>query len=58
MYDHSLHCRRKTFCHNCLHTFITEELIKHHTKDCFKTNDKQKIKMPKKGEYVKFKNFE
>ena len=27
-------------------------------KDCFKINGKQTIKMPKKGEYVKFKNFE
>ena len=28
------------------------------TKDCLKINGKQTIKMPKKGEYVKFKNFE
>ena len=27
-------------------------------KDCFKINCKQTIKVPKKGEYVKFKNFE
>ena len=27
-------------------------------KDCFKINDKQTIKMPKKDEYVKFKNTE
>ena len=27
-------------------------------KDCFKINGKQTIKVPKKGEYVKFKNFE
>ena len=26
--------------------------------DCFKANGKQRIKMPKKDEYVKFKNFE
>ena len=27
-------------------------------KDCFKINGKQKIIMPKKGEYIKFRNFE
>ena len=28
-----------------------------HIKDCFKINGKQRIIMPKKGEYVKFRNF-
>ena len=27
-------------------------------KDCFKVNSKQKIIIPKKDEYVKFKNYE
>ena len=27
-------------------------------KDCFKINDIKKITMPKKGEYVKLKNYE
>ena len=27
-------------------------------KDCFKINSKQKIIIPKKDEYVKFKNYE
>ena len=58
MYDHSLHHGRKYFCHHCLHVFITEEILKHHIKDCFKINGKQTIKVPKKGEYVKFKNYE
>ena len=58
MYDHSLHCGRKHFCRYCLHAFITEEILKHHIKNCFKTNGKQKIKMPEIGEYVKFQNFE
>ena len=39
-----------------LHAFITEEILKHHIKDYFKINGKQKINMPKKGEYVKFIN--
>ena len=58
MYDHSLHCGRKHFCRYCLHAFITEEILKHHIKNCFKINGKQKIKMPEIGEYVKFQNFE
>ena len=29
----------------------------HKLKDCFRINDKQRINMPKKGEYVRFKNF-
>ena len=57
MYDHLLHSGRKHFCRYCLHAFITEEILKRHIKDCFKINDKQKNIMPKKGEYVKFKNF-
>ena len=58
MSDHSLHCGRKHFCRYCLYAFITEEILKRHIKDCFKINGKQRIIMPKKGEYVKFKNFE
>ena len=57
MYDNSLHRERKYFCRYCLHAFITEEILKRHIKDCFKINGKQTIKIPKKGEYVKFKNF-
>ena len=58
MYDHSLYRERKNFCRYCLHAFITDEILKGHIKDYFKMNDKQTNKMPKKGEYVKFKNFE
>ena len=58
MYDDSLHRRRKHFCHYCLHAFITEKILKHHIKDSFKINGKQRIIIPKKGKYVKFKNFE
>ena len=58
MYDHSLHRGRKHFCRFCFHAFIMEENLKRHINDCFEINGKQAIKMPKKGEYVKFKNFE
>ena len=33
---------------------MTEEILKHHIKDCFKINGKQRIIMPKKGECVMF----
>ena len=52
------YCGRKHICCYCLYTFITEEILEHHIKDSFKINGKKTIKMPKKGEYVKFKNFE
>ena len=55
MYDHR---GRKHFCRQCLQAFSSEEILKSHIKDCFKINGKQRIIMPKKGEYVKFKNYE
>ena len=56
MCDHTLHLRRKHFCHYCLQAFSTEEISKCHLKDCFKINDKQMINMPKKGQV--FASFE
>ena len=41
----------------CLQAFRTAEKLECHTKDCFKINGKQNIKMSKKGKYIKFKNF-
>ena len=58
MYDHTLHGGRKHFCRYCLQVFSTEEMLKRCIKDFFKVNGKQKIKMCKIGEYVKFENFE
>ena len=57
MYDHSLHRGRKHFCRYCLHAFILEEILKRHIKEHFKINSKQRIIMPKKGEYVKLRSF-
>ena len=57
MYDHSLHCGKKHFCY-CLQAFSTEEILKCCIKDWLKINGKQKIIMPKKGKFVKFKNYE
>ena len=58
MNGHTLHRGRKHFCRHCLHAFVIEEILNRHIKDCSKINGKQKIIMLKKGEYVKFKNFE
>ena len=58
MYDYTLHHGRKHFCHYCLQAFRTAEILKCNINDCFKTNSKQMITIPKKGEYVRFKNYE
>ena len=58
MYDHTLYCARKHYCHYCLQAFSTEEVLKDHVKYCFKINSKQKIKMLETGESIKFKYFE
>ena len=50
--------KKKDFCHYCLQAFSTEKILKCHIKDYLKINGKQKIIMTKKGEYVKFKNYE
>ena len=54
---HTLRRGRKHFCCYCLQAFRTAEKLKCNVKDCFKVNGKQTIKMPKKGKYIKFKNF-
>ena len=58
MYDHTVHRERNYFCRYCLQAFSKEEIFKRHVKDGFKINDKQRITIPKKGEYVEFKNYE
>ena len=46
MFDHILHRGRKNFCRYCFEDFRSEKMLKRHVKDCFKINDKQRIKMP------------
>ena len=46
MYNQTLHRGRKHFCRYCLQAFTTEEILKRHIKDCFKTNGEYLI--PKK----------
>ena len=53
IYDHTLHRERKHF----VQFFRTAEKLKCHIKNCFKINGKKTVKMPKKGEYIKSKNF-
>ena len=42
----------------CLQAFIIEEILKRHIKNSFDINGKQRIMMPKKDEYDKFKACE
>ena len=58
MYDYTLHCGRKHFCHFCLEAFRTAEILKCNINHCFKINGKKMITKSKKGEYVRFKNYE
>ena len=60
IYDHTgkIHHGKKHFCSYYLQAFITEEIPKRHIKVCLKINEKQRIIIPKKGEYVKLKNYE
>ena len=58
MYDYTLHLERKNFYFIVYGAFRTVEKLKCQIKDCFKVNCKQRIKMPKNGEYVRFKNYE
>ena len=58
MYNHTSYRKKKTFCRYCLQAFSIEEILKRPIKKCFKINGKQRIIMPKNGEYVKFKNYE
>ena len=56
MYDHTLHSRRKHFCCYCLHAFVNITNFK--APYWRLLNGKQRIIISKKGEHVKFKNFE
>ena len=57
-YDHTLYRGRKYFCCCCVQPFRTAEKLKSHVNNPCKINGKQMIKMTKKREYVRFKNYE
>ena len=48
----------KNFYRYGLQAFSMKNILKGRINNCFKINDKQRITIPKRGEYVKFKNFE
>ena len=58
MHNHTLHSERKHFCSYCLQALSTEKISKCHFKDYLKINGKQMIRMPKKSEYITWKNYE
>ena len=59
MYDHILHRGKKTFLSLLVTSFqYGRDKLKHYIKDCFNINGQQRIKMPNKNEYVKFKNVD
>ena len=35
-----------------------EQQLTCHIKSCFRTNGKERVKLPKKGEYIRLKNYE
>ena len=53
MYNQTLYRRRKHFYLYCLEAFTT---AKSHVKDCFKTNSKQRFRVPEISKYVRFNN--
>ena len=50
--------QRKNIYRYYLQAFSVKGILRHHIKDCFKTNGKERIIMPKKDEYFKLKNYE
>ena len=57
MYNQTLHRDRKHFCRYCLQSLRAAQILNRHVSDYFKINGKQMIKMTKKVEAVKFKNY-
>ena len=53
VFNNTLHRKIKHFYRYCLQVFS-----KDHVKDCFTINCKQRIEIPKKGEYVRFKYYD
>ena len=57
MHDHTLPLGKKHCCY-CLQDFSRGKILKMQVNDCFKSNSKQIIKMSKKSEFLRFKNYE
>ena len=54
MYNYTLNCRKNIFVVIVYMLLVYKKYW--NVKGCFKINGKQRISMPKKGEYDKFKN--
>ena len=54
MYDHSLDHGFIRFC-CCLHAFITEEMLKCHSKGCFEFDGKKQLKCIRKVKMLNWK---
>ena len=52
------HHGRKHLCRYCFQAFSSEEILKSQIKDWIEINDKERIIMLKKGEFVKLKSYE
>ena len=57
MYNQTLHRDRKHFHRSFLQSFRTAQIFDQHVDNIFKSNGKQMIKMAKKEEIIKFKNY-
>ena len=57
MYDHTLHRGKKTFLPLLCKSFQNKKILKRYIKDFSKINDKQRIRMSTKSEYIRFKTL-
>ena len=57
MYNQTLHRDKKHFHRSFLQSFRTAQILDRHVDDFLKSNGKQMIKMAKKNEIIKFKNY-
>ena len=53
-----IHDIRKTILVQFLPAFSTVQILKSHINGCSKNNHKQMIKIPGKGKYARFNNYE
>ena len=58
MYNQTLHQDRKVSCCYCIQFFSTTQRLERQFNNCFEINDKQMIKMIKKGEPLNSKTIQ
>jgi len=57
MYNQAKYEHRKHFCTYCIQCFSSEDILSKHNTECIVINGEQAIKMPQKGEKIKFQNY-